>query len=372
MQIPDKIAGLRDKLKKKYAIVAKYMNPEEKTERLAELRDMTLDEGFWQNQEKAQSINREISAIEFEAERWKKVQQHVDDIDLYEMMFEEDNDVTGEFSELLEKLSGCLEDIENEKLLSGENDSRDAILEIRPGAGGTESMDWASMLYRMYTRWLDDKGYEYKVLNYLPGEIAGLKEAVLEIKGNFAFGYLNSESGVHRLVRISPFDSNARRHTSFASIFVYPIFDDAPEIEINSVDLRIDTFRASGAGGQHVNKTDSAIRLTHIPTNIVVSCQNERSQHKNKEFAMKMLHSRLYQKQQEEEKAKRNELDKSKMDNAWGSQIRSYVFQPYTMVKDTRSSYETGNIQAVMDGNLNPFINAFLAWKYQQENVENV
>jgi len=368
MQVPDHISDRMETLKKKFKLISGYVHPEEKEERLAELRDMTLEEGFWNDQENAQTVNREISEIEFENERWKKVRQIMDDMDLYVMMFDEGSDVSTEFNQQLNTLESLMTDIENEKLLSGENDRRDAIIEIRPGAGGTESMDWASMLFRMYTRWLEDRGYDYSVLNFLPGEIAGLKEAVIEVKGPFAFGYLASENGVHRLVRISPFDSNARRHTSFASVFVYPVFDEVAAIEINPVDLRIDTFRASGAGGQHVNKTDSAVRITHLPTNIVVSCQNERSQHKNKDMAMKMLYSRLYQRQQEEEKAKRSELDKGKMDIAWGSQIRSYVFQPYTMVKDMRSGHETGNIQAVMDGNLNPFIQAFLAWKYKQMN----
>ncbi len=368
MQIPDSILDMSEKLKRKTADVKKYMDVDAKSERLAELRDMTTEDGFWQDQDRAQAVNRELAGIEFEQERWKKVQQQTEDIDLYVMMMEEDNDVLDEFKSLLAALEKNLDDIESEKLLSGEHDRRDAILEIRPGAGGTESMDWASMLFRMYTRWLDDRGFEYRVLNYLPGEIAGIKEVVIEVKGNYAYGYVNAESGVHRLVRISPFDSNARRHTSFASVFAYPVFDEVPDIEINPVDLRIDTFRASGAGGQHVNKTDSAVRITHLPTGIVVSCQNERSQHKNKDVAMKILYSRLYQRQSEEEKARRNELDKSKMDIAWGSQIRSYVFQPYTMVKDTRSGYETGNIQAVMDGNLNPFIHAFLAWKYRKMN----
>ncbi len=215
-------------------------------------------------------------------------------------------------------------------------------------------------------RWFEKKGYDYKVLNYQPGEEAGIKEAVIEVNGPYAYGYLSAETGVHRLVRISPFDSNARRHTSFASVFVYPELEDDADVEINPKDLRIDTYRASGAGGQHVNKTDSAIRITHLPSGIVVTCQNERSQHKNKETAMKILKSRLYQLKKEEEESRKADLEKDKMDIGWGSQIRSYVFHPYTLVKDNRTKYETGNIQAVMDGDLDGFVKAWLTYSQSQ------
>jgi len=217
----------------------------------------------------------------------------------------------------------------------------------------------------MYTRWMERRGFDYQVLNYQPGDEAGLKEAVIEVTGPYAYGYLKAEIGVHRLVRISPFNAQGKRQTSFASVFVYPEVDDDIEIEINPADLRIDTFRASGAGGQHVNKTDSAIRITHIPSNIVVSCQNERSQHKNKETAMKVLKSRLYEEELNKQKAEKAELDKTKTDIGWGSQIRSYVFQPYTLVKDTRTAHETGNLQHVMDGDIDGFIQAFLKWSIQ-------
>ncbi|MCF7903288.1 MAG: peptide chain release factor 2, partial [Candidatus Marinimicrobia bacterium] len=252
------------------------------------------------------------------------------------------------------------DDYELRQMLSAEDDPLDAILSIHPGAGGTESQDWALMLFRMYTRYFENRGFDYKVLDFQPGDEAGIKDATIEVKGNFAHGYLKAENGIHRLVRISPFDANSRRHTSFASVFVYPLFDNEIEITIDPSDLRIDTYRASGAGGQHVNKTDSAIRITHEPTGIVVQCQNERSQFKNREVAMKMLKNRLYQLEREKELAKKQEREDSKSDIAWGNQIRSYVFQPYTMVKDHRTKEETGNIQAVMDGAIDPFIKAFL------------
>lgn len=265
-----------------------------------------------------------------------------------------------ELSSALDEFRNVLDDYELKQLLKDRDDGRDAVVTINPGAGGTESQDWADMLYRMYTRWLERRGLQYKVLDLQPGDEAGLKNATIEVKGEYAYGYLKAENGIHRLVRISPFDSNARRHTSFASVFVYPIFDTEIEITIDTSDLRIDTYRASGAGGQHVNKTDSAVRITHTPTGLVVQCQNERSQHKNRETAMKMLKARLYQLEREKEQAKMDKLASSKTDIGWGNQIRSYVFQPYTMVKDHRTKEETGNIQAVMDGDIDAFIKAYL------------
>ncbi len=245
-------------------------------------------------------------------------------------------------------------------MLGGKDDARNAILTIHPGAGGTESMDWAGMLMRMYLRYAERHNFKSQVMDLQSGDEAGIKSVTIEITGKYAFGYLKAEAGVHRLVRISPFDSNSRRHTSFASVFVTPEIDDSIDIEINPQDLRIDTYRASGAGGQHVNKTDSAIRITHLPTNIVVQCQNERSQHKNKANALKILASRLYQLKLEEQKEKMKEIESSKKDIAWGSQIRSYVFHPYNMVKDHRTNVETSNIQQVMDGDLDKFIQEYL------------
>jgi peptide chain release factor 2 len=245
-------------------------------------------------------------------------------------------------------------------MLGGHDDSLNAIITIHPGAGGTESQDWAEMLFRMYLRYCDRSGYKAEVMDYQDGDEAGLKSATINVLGEFAYGYLKAEAGVHRLVRISPFDSNKRRHTSFASVFVYPELDDNIEINIDPGDLRIDTYRASGAGGQHVNKTSSAVRITHIPTNIVVQCQNERSQFQNKANAMKMLTAKLYQREKEEEAKKREVVESVKKDISWGSQIRSYVFHPYNMVKDHRTNVETSNVQAVMDGDLDAFIKDFL------------
>lgn len=258
------------------------------------------------------------------------------------------------------ELISAVKDLELRGLLSQPEDSKSAILTIHPGAGGTESQDWAQMLMRMFLRWAERRNFKTNILDQLDGEEAGIKSVTIEIKGNYAFGYLRSEVGIHRLVRISPFDSNGRRHTSFASIFVLPEMDDDIEIEINPNDLRIDTYRASGAGGQHVNRTDSAVRITHEPTGVVVTCQSERSQHKNKANAMKILKAKLYQKKLEEEKAKRQEMEDNKTEIGWGNQIRSYVFHPYNMVKDHRTTHETGDIQRVMDGEINDFIYAYL------------
>ncbi len=273
---------------------------------------------------------------------------------------DQDESLTPDLSKSLRKFRKTLEDYELRQLLSGEDDVLNCIVTIHPGAGGTESQDWAEMLYRMYTRMFDNRGWSWKALDYLPGDEAGLKDASIEVKGDFAFGYLKAENGIHRLVRISPFDSNSRRHTSFASVYVYPLYDTEIEITIDMNEVRVDTYRASGAGGQHINKTDSAVRLTHGPTGIVVQCQNERSQHKNKETAMKMLKARLHQLEKEKEQAKMDQLASSKTEIGWGNQIRSYVFHPYTMVKDHRTKHETGNIQAVMNGEIDGFIKAFL------------
>ena len=245
-------------------------------------------------------------------------------------------------------------------MLSKPEDTQDAIVSIHPGAGGTESQDWAQMLYRMYTRWVEKQDFKLELIDYQPGEEAGIKDVTFEIKGDYSFGLLKSEAGVHRMVRLSPFDSNNRRHTSFASVFIYPSADDNIDIQIEQSDIRIDTYRASGAGGQHVNKTDSAVRITHLPSGIVAQCQNQRSQHKNKNQAMKILKARLFQLELDKEKEKNKELENKKMEIGWGSQIRSYVFHPYQLVKDHRTKLEIGNTQSVMDGSINKFIRAYL------------
>ncbi len=260
----------------------------------------------------------------------------------------------------VEAAAAAVDRLELQTMLQGPDDARDAILTIHPGAGGTESQDWAEMLMRMYVRWAERKGFEVTILDLMAGEEAGIKSATIEIKGEFAYGFLKAEKGVHRLVRISPYDSQKRRHTSFASVFVYPDVDDTIEIDLREEDIEMDVFRASGAGGQHVNKTSSAVRLTHVPSGIVVSCQQERSQFKNREVAMKMLRAALYQRELEQQQAAKDAIEATKGDNAWGSQIRSYVFQPYTMVNDHRTERKVTDVQAVMDGDLDEFIAAYL------------
>ena len=331
-------------------------------EELNDLKKQTEEQDFWDDRKGVQAHMEEIR----KHERWVKpveeIEQMVEDAGvLIELMEEEGGELS--FDELdveLEKIEKELDKLRFARMLNGEDDSKDAILTIHPGAGGTESADWAMMLMRMYTRWFERSGFSNDVLDFQPGDEAGLKSVTIEVKGDFAYGYLKAESGVHRLVRISPFDANHRRHTSFASVFVYPEVDSDIQIDIRDDELRIDTYRASGAGGQHVNKTDSAVRITHIPTGIVVSCQSERSQHKNKASALKILHARLYQLKKEEEEKKRAEIDKTKKKIEWGSQIRSYVFHPYNMVKDHRTDVETSNIQNVMDGDIDHFIEAYL------------
>ena len=291
---------------------------------------------------------------------WTDLSRRHDDMEVLFEFAEAGETELPEIQKELRAYRKIIDDVEMKLILGKPEDIKNAIVSIHPGAGGTESQDWAQMLYRMYTRWAEKEEFKLDVIDLQPGDEAGLKDVTFEIKGDYAFGLAKAEAGVHRMVRISPFDSNNRRHTSFASVFVYPAVEEDIEIEINPSDLRIDTYRASGAGGQHVNKTDSAVRVTHIPTKIVAQCQNERSQHKNKNQAMKILKARLYQVELEKEQEKNKELENQKMEIGWGSQIRSYVFHPYQMVKDHRTKEENGNTQAVMDGDLNPFIRAYL------------
>ncbi len=280
-----------------------------------------------------------------------------------------DNNYDSDYELSLNEFSTLLDKVELQKMLNGVDDYRSALVTIHPGAGGTESQDWAKMLFRLYRRWCEKSNYTFKILDLLDGDIAGIKDVSFEIHGKYAYGNLKAEVGVHRLVRISPFDSNAKRHTSFASIFVYPLIDDDFDIQVDEKDLRIDTFRASGAGGQHVNKTDSAIRITHLPTNLVVQCQNERSQLKNKNTAMKMLKSKLYQLELDKKQKEKEKLEGNKLDIGWGSQIRSYVFHPYNLVKDHRTKCENGNVNAVMDGDIDNFIRSYLLKKIERSEI---
>jgi peptide chain release factor 2 len=273
--------------------------------------------------------------------------------------------VGDDFASHLKQLEGFVESVETKLLLSGENDRLNAIVNIHPGAGGTEAQDWAEMLMRMYLRWAEQNGFKTKILDYQDGEEAGLKSTTFNVIGEYAYGYLASETGVHRLVRLSPFDANKRRHTSFASVAVYPEVDDTIEIVIDEKDLRIDTYRSAGKGGQHVNTTDSAVRITHLPTNIVVQCQNERSQHKNKVVCMKVLRSRLFELEMEKKRAQSQAIEDTKLDIAWGSQIRSYVLQPYRMIKDHRTKMEVGDVERILNGDLEPFMKAYLQARMQ-------
>lgn len=308
---------------------------------------------------------KQISEHKRTIEAWAEVQEKYEDAEtILELVSEEDDEaLEHELEQALEELTEDVGRLELTALLNGEYDGNNALVSIHPGAGGTESQDWAAMLLRMYTRWAESRDYNVEVLDYQPGDEAGVKSVTLLVSGVNCYGYLKAEKGVHRLVRISPFDSSGRRHTSFTSVDVIPEIDDDDTVEIRSEDLRIDTYRASGAGGQHVNKTDSAIRITHIPTGIVVQCQSERSQHSNREAAMKILRSRLAERQLQEKQARLNELKGEQGEIAWGNQIRSYVFCPYTMVKDHRTNLEVGNVDAVMDGMLDPFIEAYLKMK---------
>lgn len=328
--------------------------------RLAELDSLTEAPDFWNDQKKAQKVLKEQKILRLKRNEYSALKDDLDDVNVMLELASEDSETQDELPATMEAYQKKFESFKLETLLSGEYDSNNAIISLHPGAGGTESHDWAEMLLRMYTRWAESKGYKVKTLDLQPGDVAGIKSATLLIEGINAYGYLKTERGVHRLVRISPFDSSGRRHTSFASLDVTPEVDDSVEIEIEPDDIRVDTYRSSGAGGQHVNKTSSAIRITHIPTGVVVQCQNERSQHQNKEVAMNMLKSKLVEIMEQEKKEKLEDVVGDYSQIAWGSQIRSYVFHPYTMVKDHRTNVEVGNIQSVMDGDLDQYMNAEL------------
>ena len=321
---------------------------------------------MWENNSESTSVMKKISFLEKDITLRKNLVKKAEDVEVLFEFLNENQVKEEEVKKELNTFSNLIKDFELKLILNGDNDINDAIITIHPGAGGTESQDWAEMLYRMYSMWSEAKGFKFNVIDFQNGDEAGLKDCTVEISGDYAYGLLQAEIGIHRLVRISPFDSNSRRHTSFASVSVSPAVNEDIDIEINQKDLRIDTFRSSGAGGQHVNKTDSAIRITHIPSGIVTQCQTQRSQHKNKEQALKVLKSKLFQLEVEKQILNKQELEGEKKDIGWGSQIRSYVFHPYNMIKDHRTKHEVGNIKSVMDGNIDDFIYSYLLDKMEK------
>lgn len=331
---------------------------------LKELEKETTKQEFWENQQNTSRVLKRITEIKNKIEGYKVTKNNLDNLtDLLELLkIEEDEQLEADLEKNILDLKNNIDKLEISTLLSGKYDINNAIITLHPGAGGTEAQDWVEMLYRMYTRWANANGYKVEELDYLPGDEAGIKSVTFLVSGDYAYGYLKGEQGVHRLVRISPFDAGGRRHTSFASVEVLPEISEDIEVDINPDDLKVDTYRASGAGGQHINKTSSAVRITHIPTNIVVACQTERSQIQNRETAMKMLKSKLLHLKEQEHKETIDELKGIQMDIAWGSQIRSYVFCPYTMVKDHRTNYEVGNVDSVMNGDLDGFIDSYLKY----------
>ncbi|MBI4490535.1 MAG: peptide chain release factor 2 [Deltaproteobacteria bacterium] len=329
---------------------------------MEELNQITSRPDFWNDGEKAQGILKEQANLKEILEAWESYRAGLEEARFFLELSkdEKSEEALSEAAAKVAEVAQGMARIELDQILGAPDDRRNAIVSLHPGAGGTEAQDWAEILLRMYLRWADRKGYRKEILEYQPGEEAGLKSVTFTVGGDYAYGYLKAEAGIHRLVRISPFDANSRRHTSFASVFVYPEIDETIKVEINEADLRVDTYRSSGAGGQHVNKTDSAVRITHLPTGIVVACQNERSQHKNKATAMKILRSRLYELELEKQRERMETFHKTKKEIAWGSQIRSYVLHPYRMVKDHRTGIEMGDADRVLDGDIDRFIQAYL------------
>ncbi|WP_143833713.1 peptide chain release factor 2 [Oceanobacillus senegalensis] len=359
------LAEIRNELDKIASRIEDFrgsLDLESKKERVKELEQMMTAPEFWDDQNAAQKVINESNGLKEYVTGFEEIEERYQDMEVsYELVKEEnDKELYEDLNTEMEAFLQSINEFELQMLLSEPYDANNAILELHPGAGGTESQDWASMLLRMYQRWAEDRGFKVETVDYLPGDEAGVKSVTLLIKGHNAYGYLKAEKGVHRLVRISPFDSSGRRHTSFVSCDVTPEMSDDVDIEIKTEDIKIDTYRASGAGGQHVNTTDSAVRITHLPTNTIVTCQNERSQIKNREAAMKMLKSKLYQMEIEKQQQELADIRGEQKEIGWGSQIRSYVFHPYSMVKDHRTNTETGNTQAVMDGDIDPFIDAYL------------
>ncbi|MBK6911116.1 MAG: peptide chain release factor 2 [bacterium] len=359
---PEELSQLIAEHKPKLDILRRRFDYAKRIGEIEKLEVLAGGAGFWDDQEQAQKVLKQIAEHKSWVEAYRQVESALGDLDaMRELAVESPDDFSAaDLAGEAKKFAQLFEELETRAMLKDPTDIKSAIIHIHPGAGGTESSDWAAMLYRMYLRWTEQRGWKVDLLDLEPAEEAGIKSAVIEVQGEYAYGYCKAETGVHRLVRISPFDANARRHTSFASVFVYPEVEEVPEIQVRPEDLRIDTFRASGAGGQHVNRTESAIRITHLPSGLVVTCQTDRSQHRNRDSAMKVLYARLYQKYLDDERAKNANIESSKTDIAWGHQIRSYVFQPYQMVKDHRTGVETSNIQKVMDGDLDEFVRAFL------------